>query len=459
MTEHVSLNGMQQMMLRWEEFRPVNAAHLVVLQDRITLESLKRAVQAATRTLSLGPVEICSRRTTIRWHDGSSAARDFPVPTILEACSWEQLYSGVASELNTRFVGDVHWPFRLSFVPDVSGQSAILLTYQHAVTDSRGASIILREILRELRRNGEPEHSGETTTWRSPEVPSLQSKRSLPGRIADSITEAIQGSRQVRRRQCSITSARIVCPVPHARLRLDAVKQTARAYGVRIQPLFLAAIFEGLSVLLQDEIGAGRWRREIRIQTPVDLRSEHAASASDPRIQFLGCTAHSIRGTQKRSFADILASLKKESQSLRDPSHAARCLGRMETMARVWDSVPRSWNRAISPALFSAAALSSNVNLGEFFSEEVRAGQIASCLRFTGTGILIPLMIGLTTVGDEMFLTMTSHEGAFTTAELQLLMDHLVSRMTDVQRLPATEGRTLPSRDGNAIHSLQTAGV
>ena len=318
----------------------------------------------------------------------------------------------------------------------------------------------MREILRELRRTpDESAFAPAKAQWQPPGVPDFQTDRSVAGRMMDSMAESLQGSRQVRRTECRITTAGIVCPVQHATLRLDAVKQTARAHGVRIQPLFLASIFEGLSVLLQDELQSGRWRKEIRIQTPVDLRQDHPEYSDDPRGQFLGCIANSISFRQSRSFTEILELLNRESHRLRDSAQASRCLCRMETMAHVWDWVPRSWNRLVSPALFSAAALSSNVNLGNFFAEEVRVGQIASCLRFTGTGILIPLMIGLTTVGEEIFLTMTSHEGAFTTSELQLLMDHLVNRMTEIPRLPAAGIRLPAPQESSSVASLRTAGV
>jgi hypothetical protein len=459
MSNFTALNGMQQMMLRWEEFRPLNAVHAVSLSSSAAFSEIQNSAIEATKSLRLGPVEICRGRKSIRWHRESSQLSEYLVPRFDEGGNWMKTYQHITDELNLPFHSDVHWPFRLTYMADAGGSPALIMTYQHAVLDSRSVSLVLREILRNLRSSrqthrdavSDSDHLGPSA------IPSTP--KGLLRRTVEAVEESIHGSRQFLRRHAESAAARIVCPVPHVAVKLDAVKNTAKTLGVRIQTLFLAAIFEALGIVLREELQAGLWRRTVSIHTPVDMRSEVSDLPVDTLGQFLGSVASRLALHDRIQFADIVRAVAMQMDAQRIRRNAVDILSKMETMARVWDAVPRSWNRRLSPALFSAMAVGTNVNLNSFFHEEISSGQIVSYLRFTGTGILVPMMIGLTTLGDQIFLTLTCHENSFSTGELDLLLDHVAFRLSGHTGVHEPPRRPVASTIPDRWLSTQLAGV
>ncbi len=71
--------------------------------------------------------------------------------------------------------------------------------------------------------------------------------------------------------------------------------------------------------------------------------------------------------------------------------------------------------------------------------------------RFTGTGIITPMMAGLTTTGPHANLTSTRHTDVFTEDEHRLLMRHIEHRLAG--RLPPwrRKRRSTPATSRNSI--------
>jgi hypothetical protein len=153
MNRYRGLNGMQKMMLRWEAFHPVNAVHIVEFRESIAPLEIVRAIRRTTRALGLRPVEFCHRLKRYRYRDVAyDAAGEFPpiesrycLPPVRQA-----LESILDEQLNKPFEAGGHWPWRFVQVEVPGSPTCLALVYQHAVTDARGASLVLREVVRAL---------------------------------------------------------------------------------------------------------------------------------------------------------------------------------------------------------------------------------------------------------------------------------------------------------------------
>jgi hypothetical protein len=422
---------MQQMMLRWEEFCPMNALHAIAFSADVKFLSVCDAVAAALKSLQIGPVEISSNQTRIRWLRQGETRDQLLVPRKQVCQDWNDLYKFFSLELNDPFPDGIHWPFRLVFIERLGATSMLSLTYRHAVSDSRGASLILREILRQLRHNGVEESDGKGVSALHQVALPLRSDRHLAERVYHTIEEALNGSRQFLGRHRFATGAPIRCLVPHVTIPLGLVRRSAKELGVRIHLLFLAAIFEGLSILLQDEVSGRSWRKFISIQTPVDLRPLLNDEFRHAQGQYLGSSVSRMKVKPGNGFRDYVLRVIQNAYTPNDRNASAESISRLETMARAWDCcLPRSIKGSISTSFYSAMAVATNVNLNQFLEVELAAGQIQSYLRFTGTGILIPLMFGLTTLGERVSLTTTCHDGSFTSEEQQCLLRHIAYRLS-----------------------------
>lgn len=102
----------------------------------------------------------------------------------------------------------------------------------------------------------------------------------------------------------------------------------------------------------------------------------------------------------------------------------------MDLMSRIWDTFPRIANRTVGPFLIPLSGFISNVNLTDFLAEEIACGQVRNYFRFSGTGILTPMMLGITTIGETFNLTTTSQRNVFSREEVSRIVAHIQWRLS-----------------------------
>jgi len=128
-------------------------------------------------------------------------------------------------------------------------------------------------------------------------------------------------------------------------------------------------------------------------------------------------------------FSDLVQDISRQTRAIKASREYLAHSTHMSHMARLWDMCPQRYNRVIGPHLFPVMSLISNVNLSEFLAREITAGFVIDYHRFTGTGILTPMMAGLTTVGSNVNLTSTRHTNVFSADEHAWLMHHVERRL------------------------------
>lgn len=430
MIHYSPLNGMQLMILRWETFHPLNSVHLIELNQRIDIDELRNAISQVGRLLRIGPVEFCRRGRGLRFYSGTDEAPVTEPPLKQVSCDGQKdLQRLVNAELNSPFEHGIHWPFRFVIVQRMDNSSMLMLTYQHLVSDSRGISIILRHVLRALYRL---RVDGTSMTQQMPSFPLLfpgeAKSRGFVTRLCSAVKEALACRSSFRADHRFPKSSQIICGFHTTAIPSKDVCSTARRSGVTVQDLLFSAMIEGFGLLLKKELRNSR-RAQLTIHAPVDLRRSMAAEFREQLGQYLGCLTVRHDAAQVCTFREILSRVSQQTRLARQTDDYLSQETRLETMSRLWDWAPRWINRTAGPALLPATALSSNVNLSDFLAEELNEGLVQNYYRFTGTGPLLPMMLGLTTLGEVMNLTTTHHQSAFTPEEVSRLAAHVAWRM------------------------------
>jgi hypothetical protein len=435
MNRYRRLNGMQKMMLRWEAFHPLNAAHIVELGQAVSLTDIERAIRRSTRSLALAPVEFSKKLTEYRYTDRAyDAIGEYPTVELRRSTGShrEALQSVFNEELNRPFGSGAHWPWRFLQIEIPGAPTHLALIYHHAITDARGALLVIREVIRALF--GGSVNSGELQKS-APEMHELFPHeigwRGIPRRIAGlyrELTESLSCYRIAARQAGEET---IVANLHGTSLSTDVVKQCARANGGTIQDLLYAALFEGLSLLFRDKLDSSR-RKSLAIRAMIDLRREAPQDVNLALSQILGCIMVRLQIDPQTPFNEIVTRVNIQTQNAKAGKDYRVYASQLKLMSKIWDVSTEWMNRTFTPRMFPTVGMISNMNLTDFLAAEFAAGQIRNYFRMTGTGPLSPMMVSVTSVGSVMNVATTHHGNKFSESELLALGDHLQARMTGV---------------------------
>ena len=226
-----NLNGMQKMMLRWEAFHPVNAVHVVEFRDTLSPTEIELAIRKSSRALRLRPVEFSQRLQQLRYTDVDyESAAGFPKfeSRRFSPPARQALQTTIDEQLNRPFEAGIHWPWRFVQIDVAGSPTCVALVYQHALTDARGASLVLRELVRSLFGDSSrtPELQIDPPPLREL-FPADLGARSLPRRIAATMHEFAASSACVRV-QPQAAEPETICSNSHATSGSTAlVKQSA----------------------------------------------------------------------------------------------------------------------------------------------------------------------------------------------------------------------------------------
>lgn len=422
--QRVSLNGIQQMMLRWEELHPYNAVQFAYVRDsRIDAASLRNALDLLVAELEFSTVSFCKSRNDSLWlNEGTE------IP--LECQSREELTqtfveSLATHELNRPFDQNNLCPFRVQLIQANDGK-LIVFTYRHIVSDAVGVAELMRRTLQlcvteDTRRE-----------WRlAPE--STASAEAESGESASVLRRLCAASRQlIWYRNCWRPSTsdpgswHFQFLLHSNPLSTKSLKASAHQYGATVQELLIAATMEACH---RHVVPAQLQSAPLAVSTPVDLRRLANRQYEGRFGQFIGSYAVRSRVEKEEEFASLVRNVREQSQRLRDAGEFLQADNGLRLMASIWDWLPQRVNRSLAQRLFPVAAGISNVNLTDLFGTS--RGEVEVCNYFRGTclGVMIPLMVTLTTNGKTYNLTSTHRTAFFSAAQARSVMQHVASRL------------------------------
>ena len=436
------LNGMQKMMLRWEAFHPLNAIHIVEFSNQYSSNDLESAVRRAVRSLRLRPVEFCTRYRRFRFidvdYDDDSEFPIFEVHKSLLPLA-DAVQSVSADELNRPFPDGIHWPWRIYKIDAADSGTGLAVAYQHAVTDARGASLVMREICRILC--GHSSRVGELSGDCPPLAelfPADFGRNTLMRRAAVSIDEFVSSTNCFRVATKPDADNSIVPRIHSTKIPIAQVRDYARQCGGTVQDLLFALMFVGLEHLFHDDLKESR-RQTLALRSMVDLRREAAHDVDLALSQVLGCMTVRTRVDPDATIRQLVQQVSRQTRAQKDEKHYRFYSAQLDLMSRLWDLAPEWLNRTFSPRAFPVVGMISNLNLTDLLAEEIGAGKICNYYRMTGNGPLSPMMLSATTVGPIMNISTTHHNNQFSRSEVDCFGAFLSQQICN-----APHGSTLP---------------
>lgn len=418
------LNGLQKMMLRWETIQPLNAIHLLTIAGNPDTGEVRRAVKIAVQRHIPGPVLFSDCQNQFRCLAAAEHNCQLEISVHDESTASENLQQKLLHhELNTPFPNTAAWPYRFHAVLASNNTWTLQIAYRHALQDGSSTMALARTILRSLRNLPTSAPLGLADNLFG-DIPAFHNNGS-PLQMAPAILkEIITGLTSRRIRPRWNPPDQFVTGLDSAGICVAEALANARRQKVKLQDVLLAATHEAMQ---QISVPHGL-RNRIGLYTPVDLRREAVPPVPEACGQILG--GYTLRfQCRKTPFAELVQQFAAETQRIKQSGYHRLYERHVNFMSFIWDRLPNWGNEVAGPFLAPITAALSNLNSNEFMTEELQCGQLLNYSRFTGTGIMTSLMLGMTTCGNSLNLSTTHHSMLYSEAEMTEVRRHIQSRL------------------------------
>ncbi|QOV88487.1 hypothetical protein [Humisphaera borealis] len=404
------MNAFQRMLRGWEVVHPYNAAQVLELRCPVGVDAASAAWSATMEDMNLGRVEakvISYRHFGLNGEMSRFPVRLLPPGTCLET------YLG--DELNRPFSDPGEPPFRPFILPDASsGTFHFGVVYQHWVADSVAVRHMLRRWLERMFR---PPAAWKPLRMRHANIGYLGLLELSPGPMEPVQTMLSMIRRHMRYRKARKCKTLGKDDYPVRVIMQDApgliggLTRAAKRLGVKVHDLFLTAATRVCDERIPTQ--HRKSRTDLAIGSIIDLRPLARGALDDRFGLFLGFAEVISRPDEIKRRHKLLASIARQNHLHRQrgiwPSSVGYLLLAMATRPLVKPSKLYSFFRKETPMIAGV----SNVNLSSTWVAEF-GDLIAKYRRISPTGPLAPVVFAVTSLGDDLQLSITYRDALLT---------------------------------------------
>jgi hypothetical protein len=430
------INAFQRLLRSWDLVHPYNAAQVMELRAPVDPAAASTAWGWALDACGLGRV------TAGRWlyqHVGLNGemarypVRPLPAGTPLEA--------HLSAELNRPFADPGEPPFRPFVLPDpAAGTWHFGVVYQHWVADSVAVRLLLQRWMHAMfDREGDPAAAGVVLAGprggpvRLPHAPVRHADTGYiglasrsPGYEAaePSVLSLIRRHLRYRRARKVVTMGDRDYPVGVALAEaaglIPRLVAEAHRRSVRVNDLFLAAAARAADHRVPTQ--RRKNRPDLAVGSIVDLRPLARGALDGLFGLFLGFSEVVCRPADLRSPDALVSTVARQNRLTRLrgvwPSSIGWLLAALATRPFVPGHRLYGFIRKETPIVAGV----SNVNLNRTWVAEDQPGLVVRYRRISPTGPLAPVVFAVTTLGDDLQLSLTYRSALLTDAQAHDLL-------------------------------------
>jgi hypothetical protein len=427
------LNLFQATMLRWRELAPYNAVHVACVPLPLDAGRLKREVDGALLSLGLTGLALDASRRKYEFAGGpeDSALRVLAggqnAPAVLDA--------EIEREINAPFPADGRFsPFRF-FAVDTGAAFHFGLGYDHFVAGGDSIVALIRCIVD--RYSGaeadatprQPLEAHPPTFGRLFMREALRVVRGLPALLEISAGCARSARPRYpggRGRQNAYASFHVDGAT------LAAIARVARSWEITRNDLLMAALMQALAPFAGESRHTRR-RNEIALVSIVNLRRDFQPGVDATFGQFLSSfrVSHPIpAGIPMREVArDVGAA----SRRIRRGKLYLQTLIGMSVGSVLWRFLSPARRETFHGKAYPVWAGCTPLNVDAVWREAGGGAPPRDYRRAVSTGPLAPMIVAMTTAGEEMHLGISFRTAAFTREEISRIGDDLLSCLRKLQ--------------------------
>lgn len=418
------------MMLLWNGLHSYNAVHVARLAGPLDAQRLGRCINDRVERMGIGGVELDMPRCRFRL---TAAPGDVPLRIVQpDGDPAAALRATVTEELNTPFsLEGCFTPVRFFAVPD-SEDFQLGVVYCHFISDAASIVTVLTDVCEAWAgREGEPAlqaDRGYPNVGRRMAALMLRHgpmwAASHPLHIAGMFRAAKPKFARYRDHAIGYSFFRV------NREQFPGVISTARAWGVTVNDLFLAALVRAVAPSAEPRM-KGR-RRNINLSSIVSTRQDLWGGNMTDLGLLLGSfvVAHRAPGDAPleqvaRKIGRQTRFIKKHRLYLRTHVDMRIALGVLGRMGSVRQQRMFKHNYPLWGGI-------ANVNLN-WLSERNAGGPILDYRRAVSTGPICPLVLSVTTYNDVINVGVSYRETIYPADKAATIIDELTRCLSDPQ--------------------------
>ena len=419
------LNIFQRVMRIWEEAHPYNAAQILEIAGAADVGKIGEAWNETLWASGLGIARV----------SGSRFCYERPMPQEIAVVDAAVGLEGhITGELNRPFGGGggrkdaTTMPFRPFVLPGEKSHYLGVI-YQHWVADSISMRMLLREWFCRLhdpqRVTGRPLHVPHGGFWRY-FGPGRGGWNLVEGAVSllHSTTEfsrARQIDEESGGQEVECTLHRLPDGI------VDGLLQVARGRKATLNDVFLAAMARAC-----DEHGAAPRKspRDLALGAIVDLRAMSSENLENTFSLFLGFTSVVIRAELLRDRDRLLAFIAAQNAHHKEARSAQAGMLRMAagyTQGRFL--TPQKLANFYRNYMPLSGGIS-NVNMNRSWPAAYHPSPLLDYIRVAPTGPMVPIVIGLTTMGRRLCFVLTRRVSLVDAASGEKLAQAFIDELT-----------------------------
>jgi hypothetical protein len=398
----------QRILRDWDRVHPYNAAQILELRRNVDPQTATTAWSQTLEESRLGRIEIA--RGTYRHICLNGELAKYPVRLLPAETSLEVLLS---AELNQAF-DPKDPPFRAFLIPSGDGQTSRFgVVYQHWIADSVAVrNLLQRWVQRAFSAESLPpfqlKHAGEGYV----RLAGRATGDLTPGQTLLSLLRRHLRFRYVQKVK---TLGEADYPVAVIMSRGDGIVpklvESARRRGVKVNDLLLAATARACDGRVPTQ-RRGK-RQDLAVGSIVDLRPFVRGSLDQQFGLFLGFTENICRPAELKNTDLLVRTIAKQNRLHRHRGIWSTSTGWLMAARATRPLVPdKNIYRFLRKETPIVAGLS-NVNLNKTWVAEEN-DLIAGYIRVSPTGPLAPVAMAITSLGNDVQLSLTYRKALLT---------------------------------------------
>jgi len=426
------LNLFQATMLRWREIHPYVAVHVVRLTQPLEAAHLKRRVESRLETAGLTGLILDRGRGRFEFRGGPAAIE----PTILAGGddALRVVEREIERQLNLRFPTDGAFvPFRF-FAVDAGASFYLGLAYDHFIAGGDSIAVLLEKLCDDYATDG----TQAAAPWAPQRYPRTFSRlflRHLRRTVASfaRLPSLALNCRRSFRAPCragqdpanGFLSARIGHPA------FAAVVRTAKAWGVTVNDLFLAALLLALAPVAAKR-AASHHRKELAVASIVNLRGEFEASAGETFGQFLTSLRVSHLVPPGIGLPQLTQEIHVQTARIKEHKLYLQTLLALGWVAFAWRFLSPDRRQCFLAKHYPIWAGVTSLNIDSLWIGPRAGAPAAEYLRAVPTGPLAPLVVAATTLDGVLQLGFSFRAADISRDTVQHVADEFIRHIENL---------------------------
>jgi len=420
------LNIFQRVMLQWNELHPYNAIHVVRIQAVLDPERLGNVIRHLLVRLGLTGLQMDASHAKFDYQGGPAQCE---IKLLSESDPYMALISEIERQLNTRFpINQRFTPFRFFIVPE-AGSFLLGLVYFHPVADAEAVVFLLKRIVETYFVPGEGGDVGSLELYPPPRDGLLRQPKLLLKKLA-----AIPGMMFNMRRSCRPNYRDVADSKVGVTLfflppgSLPKLMQASKAWGVTINDVFLALLARSVAPLASH--AQKRGRPELSLGCIVNIRRDLALQGPRAFGLFLGSfIVTQPLPSENGRLREIAVAVRERTELMkRDQLYLTSAL-ELRFGRRMMGFFSTRERRKLYQKHYPLWGGVTNMNLNPLWPQPMD-GTSFDYFRLVSTGPVTPLVMSVTTAGENVSMGLTFRRTVFSPEDIAGIQSTLLETVS-----------------------------